>query len=88
MFSKSADKDENYESISWEIANKPLSKERIRNCRAQWLSLASEQWFLMGSQKECQSHGRPQGGAKRAFPPPLEIGTKEKKFLENVKSAV
>jgi len=27
-------------------------------------------------------------GAKRAFAPPLEIGTKKAKFLENVKSAV
>jgi len=28
------------------------------------------------------------GGEKRAFAPPVEIGTKKEKFLENVKSAV
>jgi len=32
-------------------------------------------------------HGRPQGGAKRAFAP-LEIGTKKQIFLENVKSGI
>jgi len=32
-------------------------------------------------------HGRPQGG-KNGHLPPLEIGTKKQKFLENVKSAV
>jgi len=32
------------------------------------------------------AHGRQQGRGKRAFPP-LEIGTKKQKFLENVKSA-
>jgi len=29
--------------------------------------------------KKCCHHGRPQGGAKRAFPP-LEIGTKKQNF--------
>ena len=28
-------------------------------------------------------HGRPQGGTKLAFAPPLENGTKNQKFLEN-----
>ena len=32
------------------------------------------------------SHGRPQGGAKRAFSP-LEIATKKQKLLENLKLA-
>jgi len=31
-------------------------------------------------------HGRPQGGGEGQMPP-LEIGTKKQKFLENVKSA-
>jgi len=36
-----------------------------------------------------QHHGRPQGGGKTGiYGPPLEIGTKKEKFLENVKSAV
>ena len=33
-----------------------------------------------------RSHGRPQG-VKTGVCPPLEIGTKKQKFLENVKSA-
>jgi len=31
-------------------------------------------------------HGHPQGTAKGAFTPPLEIGTKNQNFLENLES--
>jgi len=34
----------------------------------------------------CRSyHGRPQGGQNEDFPPPLESGTKNQKFLENLR---
>jgi len=42
--------------------------------------------FYNMTEKHCHEHGRLQGGINGRYPP-LEIGTKNQKFLENLKSA-
>ena len=55
-----------------------MPDERLTNLAM--ISIESE----IAETLDMTEHGRPQGGGKRAFAPPLEIGTQNQNFLENL----